>query len=180
MSARAPLEKTEHGLTPASEGWFVLHASEAAWSHSDRFGQHTRFENLAKARFTQLGVNIHIIAPGQPACLYHRENAQENFLVLSGACKVLIEEEEIELRAGHFVHCPAGATHVFVGAGDGPCVLLMMGHRPPQEEQRLHYPVSELAAKHGASSEAPADDPREAYEGTPMPTEIAPPAWPLW
>ena len=32
-----------------------------------------------------------------------------------------------------FVHCPAGTKHVFVGAGDGPCAILMVGARTPDE-----------------------------------------------
>ena len=28
-----------------------------------------------------------------------------------------------------FFHSPAGTEHIFVGAGDGPCVILMAGAR---------------------------------------------------
>jgi hypothetical protein len=33
---------------------------------------------------------------------------------------------------------------------DGPCAILMIGLRP--DVKTLHYPVSELAAKYGASA----------------------------
>jgi hypothetical protein len=35
-----------------------------------------------------------VLAPGQPACFHHRENEQEDFLVLSG------EDAEIAYRDG--------------------------------------------------------------------------------
>jgi quercetin dioxygenase-like cupin family protein len=57
--------------------------------------------------------------PGQPNCRYHSEPAQEDFLVLYGACVVILEGEERPLKQWDFVHCPAGSEHVFVGAGDG-------------------------------------------------------------
>jgi hypothetical protein len=39
-------------------------------------------------------------APGRPLCLYHEESAQDDFLVLSGACVLLVNGEERPLRAG--------------------------------------------------------------------------------
>ena len=159
MMDEARLEETEHGKVAVSEGWFVLNASEAEWLGTDRFGKGCRFEG--KTRFPEIGINIRVMEPGQPACLYHRENAQENFFVLSGECLLIVEGEERRLRAGDFVHCPAGTNHVFVGAGDGPCAVLMVGYRPKQEE--LCYPVSEVAARYGASAEKETPDPRVAY-----------------
>ena len=115
MIKEAELEITEHGKRPANDGWFAVHVSEAAWLHTERFGSGCRFEG--QARFPQIGVNIRMIEPGQPACLYHRENAQENFFVVSGECILVVEEQERRLRAGHFVHCPPETNHVFVGSG---------------------------------------------------------------
>ena len=48
-----------------------------------------------------------------------------------------------------------------MGAGDGPCVILMAGARPAGEG--LHYPVSELAARYGASVEEDSSDFAQAY-----------------
>lgn len=39
---------------------------------------------------------------------------EEDFLVLAGTCLLLVEDEERELRAWDFVHCPAGTRHSFV------------------------------------------------------------------
>ena len=111
-------------------------------------------------RFSQVGINIGVLAPGQPACMYHGEDEQKDFLVLHGECLLLIEGEERRLRAWDFVHCPAGTDHIFVGAGDGPCVIVMVGSRAPHT---IVYPVSELARKHGAGAEQETDSPPEAY-----------------
>jgi hypothetical protein len=73
---------------------------------------------------------------------------------------LLVEGEERLLRPWDFFHCPAGTEHVFVGAGDGPCVILMAGAR--SEDEQLLYPVSELAGRYGASAERETPDPKEA------------------
>lgn len=175
MPDKAPMKKTERGVTPAGDGWFVMHASEAPWYRGDKFGSVCSLQG--ETRFPHVGVNIRVLDPGQPACLYHCEEAQEDFLVLAGECLALIEEQEIPLKAGHFVHCPAGTRHVFVGAGQGPCAILMIGYRPPEE--RLLYPVSKLAGKYGASAEEETPDPRVAYGKFARREGNADPRWPV-
>ncbi len=105
-----------------------------------------------------------MLDPGQPACYYHREDEQEDFLVLSGECLVLIEGEERALRQWDFVHCPPWTEHVFVGAGDGPCAILAVGSR---RQGDVVYPVSELALKHGAGVETETAVPQVAYAAIP-------------
>ena len=156
----ARLEDSGSGLAPIEDGWFVVNVRDAAWRVSKPWGSDTKFENK-EAEFPQVAINITVLEPGQPNCLYHSESQQEDFLVLSGACKVLVEGDERPLQPWDFVHCPAGTEHVFVGAGDGPCVILMVGARTPDE--KLLYPVSELAAKYGASAEETTRDPDQAY-----------------
>jgi hypothetical protein len=73
---------------------------------------------------------------------------------------VLQPGEERHLRAWDFVHCPPWTEHIFVGAGEAPCAILMVGGRSSQE---IRYPVSELAARHGASVEEDTTDPDQAY-----------------
>src|SRR4029450_13161968 len=97
------------------------------------------------------GITLQVLQPGQPSGLYHAETAQEDFLVLAGECLLLIEGEERPLRAWDFAHCPPGTAHAFVGAGDGPCVILMTGARTP--ERNILYPSSDLARRHGAGVE---------------------------
>jgi len=106
-----------------------------------------------------------VLQPGEPASRYHGESAQEDFLVLQGTGTLVIEGEERLLKQWDFVHCPAGTEHVFVGAGDGPCVVLMVGARG---DLTFHYPVDEAAAKYGASVETETDTPAEAYAGLPQ------------
>ena len=94
-----------------------------------------------RARFPQVGIRLKALWPGEPNGMYHSEEAQEDFLVLAGECLLLIEGEERPLRAWDFVHCPAGTEHIFIGAGDGPCLILMVGARG--DEVPIRYPVSE-------------------------------------
>jgi hypothetical protein len=54
---------------------------------------------------------------------------------------------------------------VFVGAGDGPCAILMVGTRGRGEG--IVYPVSEVARRHGASVEQETNDPKQAYAAYP-------------
>jgi uncharacterized cupin superfamily protein len=68
-------------------------------------------------------------------------------------------------------------SHVFVGAGDGPCVLLAIGHRPADHD--LHYPASDLARRYGAETPEPTDDPRVAYSDLSPPRPVEAPEWPI-
>ena len=156
--SEAPLKRTDEGLVPEGDGWFVVNAREARWFHSDELGRVTVFEG--DDRFPDLGINVGVLDPGQPACMYHGEDAQEDFLVLSGECILIVEGEERALRAWDFVHCPPWTEHVIVGAGDGPCVVLAVGAR---RKQAIRYPVDETAARHGAAAERETTEPREAY-----------------
>jgi uncharacterized cupin superfamily protein len=157
MPDEAPLRRTASGLTPEGPGWFVLNARDAVWCSGD-FGAFTRFEG--ESRFPLVGVNIGVLQPGQPACYYHAENEQENFVVLYGECLLLIEGQERPLRAWDFVHSPPWTEHVFVGAGDGPCAILAIGTRLSDE---VVYPESEVARRHRAGVLRQTRDPDVAY-----------------
>ncbi|HEX8074792.1 MAG TPA: cupin domain-containing protein [Thermoleophilaceae bacterium] len=164
MVEEARLEETPGGLAPASDGWFTVNVRDAMWITHEKFGAGCRFES-PKANFPELGINIRVLQPGQPCAMYHRESNQEDFLVLSGECVLLVEEQERHLGPWDFVHFPPNTTHVVVGAGDGPCVVLMAGARDPEEE--LMYPASELAQRHGAGVERDTPSEVEAYAGQP-------------
>lgn len=163
----ARLEDFGSGLAPASEGWFVLNVRDAEWLTSEDgenrpSGSECSFEGR-EVEFQQLGVRLHVLPPGQPNGLYHSESKQEDFLVLSGECVLLVEGEERRLGAWDFVHSPPGTQHSFIGAGDEPCVILMVGAR--SGEWRVFYPVSEFAAHYDASVEKETSDPQQAYAG---------------
>jgi uncharacterized cupin superfamily protein len=155
----ATLRRTPEGLVPGGEGWFVVNARDAAWAGSEDFGRFCVFEG--EARFAQYGVNIHVLEPGKPNCMYHGEADQEDFLVLAGECVLLIEGRERRLRQWDFVHCPPWTEHVLVGGGSGPCAVLMVGARSP--DAAVRYPVSELARSHGAGVGEETTDARVAY-----------------
>jgi uncharacterized cupin superfamily protein len=128
-------------------------------------------------RWPDTGVNVQVMQPGQPNGRYHSEPVQEDFLVLHGECIVILEDGERPLRQWDFFHCPAGIEHIFVGAGEGPCAVLMIGSRRKDE---AHYPVSELAARYDASVRSPTDDPAEAYaDWRREPWARVPSPWPL-
>jgi uncharacterized cupin superfamily protein len=160
----ARLEDSGSGLAPAGDGWFVVNVRDAQWLTSENgdkrpSGSECAFEG--PELFPQLGVRLHVLPPGEPNGLYHSESEQEAFLVLSGECRLLVEGEERLLRPWDFFHSPAGTEHIFVGAGNGPCVILMAGARA--EPWTVRYPVSELAARYGASADEETNDPRQAY-----------------
>ena len=160
---------TPFGRYITSEGWFVLNLGEAlAVRNAEKGGASYPIEPTEHP-FESVGVHLRILWPGDPNALYHSEAAQEGFLVLTGECLLIVEEEERRLRPWDYFHCPAGTSHVFVGDGDGPCSILMIGARP---DEPLHYPVGEAAAKHGASVATATGDPDEAY--TEWPGEYEP------
>jgi uncharacterized cupin superfamily protein len=134
-----------------SQRWFIRNLDGAPAGRSERHGLWTELET-EDARFEDYGINVHVVQPGQPNAMYHGEDAQEDFLVLHGECIAIIEDEEHHLRTWDLVHCPRGTRHVFVGAGDGPCAILMVGARRGEKSE---YPPSEAAARHGAAAEDP-------------------------
>ena len=155
------LVRTAAGLKPEGDGWFVVNLADAAAVESEGAGYAFLFEN-EDAEFTQFGINVHVLQPGQPASLYHSEQAQEAFLVLEGEAVLVVEDDERRLRQWDFFHAAPGTAHVLVGGGDGPCAILMVGARDPGN--RIVYPVSELAARFGASAVRDTQSAAEAYE----------------
>jgi uncharacterized cupin superfamily protein len=156
--------ETKHGLVADGDGWFVLNATESRWSDTGPFGYYCNFEG--KRRFKQLGLNLNVLEPGQAIGLYHRERAQEDFLVLAGECLLLVEGEDRTLRAWDFVHCPPGTNHIMVGAGTGPSVVLAVGARG-RGRSGIVYPVDPLALEHGVGVRKETTKPREAYAALP-------------
>jgi uncharacterized cupin superfamily protein len=167
MVPEAKLQETENGLVPKGDGWFVVNAREVRWFDSEPFGQYTRFEG--DIRFPEFGINLSVLHPGNPSCMYHRENNQEDFLILAGECLLLIEGEERPLRAWDFVHCPPWTEHVFVGAGSGPCFIVSVGTR--REDDACVYPAAEIAQRHGAGVLEETPLPAEAYASFSDPVE---------
>ena len=96
--------------------------------------------------------------------MYHREADQEDFLVLAGEALAIVEGQERPLRQWDFVHCPPGTSHVIVGAGAGPCVVLAVGARDRSTGADWGaYTVAEAAVRHGAGVDQETTEASEAY-----------------
>jgi uncharacterized cupin superfamily protein len=184
MAEEARLEQVDSGLTPVTDGWFVVNVRDAAWLTNDTFGARCVFEadvpvvrgtELEPRPFPEVGFKLAVLRPGRPSTLYHADSRQEDFLVLQGECLLLIEGQERRLRAWDFVHCAPGAAHAFVGAGEEPCLLLMTGART--SERSVVYQEWELARRYGAGVERETDSQQEAYAGFPHWQRGRPDAW---
>jgi len=172
----ASLEETPYGRYVTSDGWFVLNLADALAVRNEQKGGVAYPLEAREHPFRDVGVRVCVLPPGQPNALYHTEGVQEGFLVLSGECTLIVEEEERPLRQWDYFHCPAETRHVIVGAGDGPCAILMLGARP--EVETLNYPASEIAARYGASAAQETDKPDEAYADWPGEFQPARVHWP--
>jgi len=164
----AQLEDAGAGLVPASVGWFVLNARDARWFHRPGRGDGLPLtgcdEFEAETYFPMLGMSIQVLPPGEPNGTYHWETEQEDFLVLSGEALLIVEGEERPLEQWDFVHCPPGTRHVFVGRGEGPCVVLAASSRQFQAQGPWgYYTVDETARRYNASPEEDTQDVEAAY-----------------
>jgi uncharacterized cupin superfamily protein len=175
VAVEAILADTGEGFVPQSDGWFVLNVRDAAWMRHEIFGARCGFEadgRLAKERpefevqhHAQVGFKLHVLQPDKPSTMYHRESDQEDFLVLSGECLLIVEGEERRLRVWDFFHCAPHTTHSFIGGGDGPCVIVMVGARTGHGT--ILYPHDKVALGHGAGVEEDTSSPQEAYSPFP-------------
>jgi uncharacterized cupin superfamily protein len=162
MVPEARLESTENGLMPMGHGWFVLNARETRWRTSAGRGAYCVFEG--EPEFSQVGIFLVALQPGEPMSMYHWEADQEDFLVLSGEALLVIEGEERPLRQWDFVHCPPETKHVIVGVGEGTCLVLAVGARDRSVGPNWGaYTVEEAALRHGAGVEHETTAPEEAY-----------------
>lgn len=142
----------------------MLNARDAQWYERGPRGRVARF---VEDESLQIGVNLFALGPGEPMAMYHREDVQEGFLVLSGEALLVIEGEERPLKQWDYVHCPPNVAHAIVG---GPAVVLALGGFTPDRDGALGYPLDETAARHGAASEVETSDPLVAYARFERPT----------
>ena len=66
----AQLEDFGSGLTPVTQGWFVVNVRDAEWWNSATRGARCGFENEygdAPVEFAQLGINLTVLEPGETA-----------------------------------------------------------------------------------------------------------------
>ena len=149
----------------AERKWLKANLGEVEGIENSAMGKAYLFgESRPMERYRDIGINIRVLEPGQPASIYHAEEVEEFFIVLGGECLAIVEDEEVPLRKWDFLHTPPGTAHVIVGAGEGPATVLMVGSRRREEPPR--FPVSELAARYGASAAPGAENPQDAYAST--------------
>jgi len=70
----AELIQTERGLVPTGDGWFVLNARETQWWQRSGRGVLCEFEGAGiegATNFTELGINLTRLDPGEPMSMYH-------------------------------------------------------------------------------------------------------------
>ena len=157
----APTETTELGLVCTGPGWFVVNLPAARWRRLEGLGAASRPEG--GVYWDQLGITVRVLGEGEALAMYHRENDQEDFLVLSGEGTLLVEGEERPLRSWDFFHCPPGTAHALIG---GPMVVVAVGARGHEIRSGTgwgEYPVDETALRHGVGVETATDDPDVAY-----------------
>jgi uncharacterized cupin superfamily protein len=152
---------SKNGLVVDGEGWFVVNARDSRWKDEGQLGRYCSFEG--KRRFPELGINVNVLQPGEAMGMYHRENAQEGFLVVAGECLLIVEEQERRLTTWDFFHCPGGTRHIIVGAGEEAAIVVAVGARGRGVGGGIVYPVSAIAACHGAGVERETTSPAEAY-----------------
>ena len=157
----APLRKSKNGLVVDGEGWFVVNAREARWKDEGALGSYCNFEG--KRRFPHFGINVSVLEPGERVGMYHREKAQEAFLVLSGECTLIVEGTERQLVAWDFFYCPPETEHIIVAAAEQSAILLAVGARGRSVAGGLVYTVCKAAARYGASVVRETTDPAVAY-----------------
>jgi uncharacterized cupin superfamily protein len=168
MVPEAAIEQTDEGLVPGTPGWFIVNARESRWRERPGRGHSLPLtgwtDEECETHFTQLGVNLLVLGPGEPIGRYHWEADAEGFLVLSGEALLLIEGQERPLRQWDYVHCPPETNHMIVGAGTAPCVVLAMSSREHMGTGEWGaYTVDEAALRHGAGVEEETSDSRVAY-----------------
>ena len=174
----AQLKDSGSGLAPATEGWFVVNVRDAEWWFADSRGAACCFESEygePAIEFPQLGINVTVLEPGQSG-VYHAESNQEAFLVL--------------VRRVQAARRGRGATPPAVGllplaSVDGArlrgrwrrAVRDPDGRRRDVQARQVRYPVSELAARYGASVEEETSDPAQVYATAEWFRRERPPYW---
>jgi uncharacterized cupin superfamily protein len=173
--AEAELKDTGNGKVPADDGWFIMNLADMEWGAVEGGGTWSAWETKERHSKT-LGWGVHVLWPGDAPGMYHSESEQEGFLVLSGECITIVDGQERRMGPWDFFHCPPGTPHITVGAGDGPCALIMVGTR--SSDAKIDYIPDPVAARHGHSVPEHTHDSKVAYKDRPPITPARSP-WPL-
>jgi quercetin dioxygenase-like cupin family protein len=154
------MRMSKNGLVVDGEGWFVVNARDARWKQEGPLGAFCNFEG--KRRFPHFGINISVLERGESLGLYHREKAQEAFLVLAGECTLIVEGQERPLAAWDFFYCAPDTEHLIVAGKQQSVVVLAVGARG-RGLGGIVYTACKAAARYGASVVRETTDPATAY-----------------
>jgi quercetin dioxygenase-like cupin family protein len=157
----APVRLSKNGLVVDGDGWFVVSARESRWRDEGPLGSYCTFEG--KRRFPHFGINISVLEPGERIGMYHREHAQEAFLVLAGSCTLIVEGQERRLNEWDFFYCAPETEHIIVAGPDQSAVVLAVGARGRGVGGGIVYTVCKAAARYGASVMRETSKPAVAY-----------------
>ena len=91
--------------------------------------------------------------------MYHRERAQEAFLVIVGECTLIVEGRERLLSAWDFFHCPPETDHIIVASAQQSALILAVGGRGRGVGGGVLYTVCKAAARYRASVVRETSDP---------------------
>jgi quercetin dioxygenase-like cupin family protein len=155
------MRTSRNGLVVDGDGWFIVNARESRWKDEGPLGAYCTFEG--KKRFPHFGINITVLGPGQRFGMYHREKAQEVFLVLAGECTLIVEGRERRLVAWDFFYCAPETEHIIVADRHQSAVVLAVGARGRGIGGGLLYTVCRAAARYGASVARETSEPAIAY-----------------
>ena len=156
----AQLKQTELGLVPAGPGLVRAQRARGDWIRARSAGRTptSRATRSSPSSASASRSSVPASAASTTASAARRTSSWSPASASSS-----IEGEERRLKAWDFVHCPPWTNHVFVGAGDGPCAIVMVGNRVGGFE--VVYAANEVAAKYEASVPRETSSPDEAYAG---------------
>src|SRR3954452_24825313 len=95
--------------------------------------------------------------------MYHREDAQEAFLVLAGECTLIVEGKERPLTEWDFFYCAPGTEHIIVAGREKSAVVVAVGARGRGVGGGSLDKLCKAAARSGASVVRETPDPAVAY-----------------
>ena len=97
---------------------------DSAAKHGVGATQEARFART-ELGLEQAGMNYLIVKPGQREAFAHRHgNAEEVYVVLSGAGRVKLDDDVLELEPLDAVRVDPGTTRRFEGGAEGLAVLI--------------------------------------------------------
>ncbi len=162
----ASIQDTPYGRNPAEEGWFVLNLADAlAVRNEEKGGAMYPLEPQGEP-FTAFGVNVHVVWPGEPSALVSLRGRARGVPRALGR----VHARSSRSRSGR---CGSGTSsiarpgriHIFVGAGDGPCAILMIGGSARRAAQLSRERGRREVRRLGFAKETP--NPDEAYADWP-------------